>query len=277
MSRHTVAAVQMTSVSDKSKNLATARRLVSQADERGASLVALPELFNCLAQPDTIASQAEPIPGPTSQAMSELAAKCQVTLVAGSIAERCDTNKIYNTSLLFGPDGVLLAQYRKLHLFDIDLPGCVTFRESQFVAMGNRLVVTDSVIGRLGQATCYDLRFPELFRLLVDLGAELLVIPSAFTMATGRDHWEVLLRARAIENQLFVVAPNQYGRHSENLHTYGRSMIIDPWGTVLATAPDGEGLITAEIDFDQLGQIRSRLPCLQHRRNLEQLPPARET
>jgi predicted amidohydrolase len=244
---------------------------VSQAAERGASLVALPELFNCLAQPGTIVSQAEPIPGPTSQAMSELAATCQVTLVAGSIGERSETNKIYNTSLLFGPDGAMLARYRKLHLFDIDLPGSVTFRESQFMASGDRVVVTQTAIGRLGQATCYDLRFPELFRLLVDGGAELLVIPAAFTMATGRDHWEVLLRARAIENQVYVVAPNQYGRHDKDLHTYGRSMIIDPWGTVLATASDGEGQITAETDFDRLSQIRSRLPSLLHRRNLDQL------
>jgi predicted amidohydrolase len=270
-----VAAVQMTSRGDKSENLATARRLVSQAAERGAALVALPELFNCLARPEKVLSEAEPIPGPTSQAMSELATKCRVTLVAGSIGERSETNKIYNTSLLFGPDGALLAKYRKLHLFDIDLPGSVTFRESQFMAMGDRVVVTATAIGRLGQATCYDLRFPELFRRLVDLGAELLVIPAAFTMATGRDHWEVLLRARAIENQIFVVAPNQYGRHDEDLHTYGRSMIIDPWGTVVATAPDGEGLITAEIDFDQLGQIRSRLPSLQNRRDLDQLSPDR--
>jgi predicted amidohydrolase len=136
------------------------------------------------------------------------------------------------------------------------------------MAMGDRVVVTATEIGPIGQAICYDLRFPELFRRLVDLGAELLVIPAAFTMATGRDHWEVLLRARAIENQVFVVAPNQWGQHGDDLHTYGRSMIIDPWGTVLATASDGEGLICAEIDLDQLGRVRSCLPSLQHRRNL---------
>ena len=272
-----VAAVQMTSVADKSRNLAIAKRLVKDAAERGAALVALPELFNCLGHPDEIVSQAEPIPGPTSQAMSDLAAECQVTLVAGSMGERSGTDKIYNTSLVFGPDGALLASYRKLHLFDIDLPGFVTFRESHFMATGDRLVVTATSIGRLGQATCYDLRFPELFRLLIDLGAEVLVIPAAFTLATGRDHWEVLLRARAIENQVFVVAPNQYGHHGADLHTFGRSMIIDPWGTVLATAPDGEGVITAEINFDRLDRIRSQLPSLQHRRDLDQLAPVRET
>jgi predicted amidohydrolase len=250
---------------------------VRQAADRGASLVALPELFNCLAQPEEIVAQAEPIPGPTSRAMSELAAECQITLVAGSIAERCGDAKTYNTSLLFGPDGALLASYRKLHLFDIDLPGVVTFRESQHMARGDRVAVTDSPVGRLGQAICYDLRFPELFRRLTDLGAQLLVIPSAFAMATGRDHWEVLLRARAIENQAFVVAPDQYGHHCENVHTYGRSMIVDPWGTVLAQAADGEALITAEVDFDQLRQIRQRLPCLTHRRNIAALGPSYNT
>jgi predicted amidohydrolase len=273
MSRHLVAAAQMTSTSDKSSNLTTAQRLVRQAADRGASLVALPELFNCLDHPDAIVAQAEPIPGPTSEFMSELAAKCQVTLVAGSIAERSHANETYNTSLLFGPDGAMLARYRKLHLFDIDLPDSVTFRESQFMTSGDCLAVTKTDIGWLGQATCYDLRFPELFRRLLDMGAELLVIPAAFTMATGRDHWEILLRARAIENQLFVIAPNQFGHHGKDLRTYGRSMIIDPWGTVLATAPDGEGLVAAEIDFDQMSQIRSRLPSLKHRRDLDRLFP----
>ena len=277
MTRHTVAAVQMTSGADKSENLATASRLVRQAAERGAALIALPELFNCLGSHDIIISQAEEIPGPTSEAMRALAAECQVTLVAGSIGERSkESGKIYNTSLLFGPDGTPLAQYRKLHLFDIDLPGFVTFRESHFMSVGQRLVVTETAVGRLGHAICYDLRFPELFRLLIDLGAECFVIPSAFTMVTGRDHWQVLLQARAIENQVFVIAPNQYGRHSPKLETYGRSLILDPWGTVLATAPDGEGFICADIDLENLDRVRRQLPSLEHRRDLDQLSPVRE-
>jgi predicted amidohydrolase len=270
MSRHIVAAVQMNSTADKSENLEVATRLIGTAVERGAELIALPELFNCLAHPDEIVAQAEPIPGPTCDLMSEMAAGYKVTIVAGSIAERDSTNKIYNTSVIFGPDGSQLAQYRKLHLFDIDLPN-VTFCESRFMEHGNQLSVTNTSVGRLGQGTCYDLRFPELFRRLVELDAEIFVIPAAFTLATGRDHWEVLLRARAIENQVYVIAPDQFGRHGEGLHTFGRSMIIDPWGTVLATVPDGEGVVTAEIDLDQLRQIRSRLPCLQHRRKLELL------
>ncbi|MEO2032094.1 MAG: carbon-nitrogen hydrolase family protein [Planctomycetaceae bacterium] len=230
-------------------------------------LIALPELFNCLAEPPTIVEQAEVIPGPTSETKSNLAAELQVTLVAGSIAQHADqSGKVYNTSLLFGPDGCELARYRKIHLFDIDLPGQVTFQESALMVPGDQIVVTETAIAVVGQATCYDLRFPELFRSLVGEGANVFVIPSAFTMATGRDHWQVLLQARAIENQVYLIAPNQFGRHTERIHTYGHSMIIDPWGTVLAAAPDGEGMITAEIDFDRQAEIRSRLPCLNHRR-----------
>lgn len=277
MSHHIVAAIQMNSTDDKSENLETGRRLVSEAADRGATLVVMPELFNCLGQPETIVSNAEPIPGPTSELMSQLARELQITLLAGSFGERCEgDDKIYNTSLLFGPAGDVLTKYRKLHLFDIDLPGEVTFRESEFMGFGDRIAVTETDVGRLGQATCYDLRFPELFRLLVDQGAEVIAIPSAFAMATGRDHWEVLLRARAIENQCIVIAPNQFGHHGEKLQTYGRSMIIDPWGTVLAKATDGSGIITAEIDLDHLARVRSHLPCLQHRRPLERFSLAAE-
>lgn len=264
--------VQMTSGPDKSKNVETAIRLTEEAVRRGARLVVLPELFNCLAMPETIVEQAESIPGPTAEAMSRLAARLQTTLLAGSIAERVPgADKVFNTSLLFSPEGEQLAQYRKIHLFDIDLPGHVTFQESGFMQPGDRLVVTETRFGKLGQATCYDLRFPELFRRLIAAGAEVLCIPSAFTLATGKDHWEPLLRARAIENQAYVIAANQYGRHHPSIRTNGRSMILDPWGIPLAVAPDGETVITAEIDFDRQSQIRAELPSLQHRRNLDDL------
>ncbi len=271
MSRHIVAAVQMTSTANKAENLAIAERLVRRASKRGAQLVAIPELFNCLGEPETIVANAEPIPGPTSQLMGQLAAELGITLVAGSIGEQTESKKICNTSLIFGPDGSPLAKYQKVHLFDIDLPGRVTFRESDFMTPGEVLAITETEVGQLAQATCYDIRFPNLFQLYADRGAEIIVTPSAFTLPTGRDHWEVLLRARAIENQVFIVAPNQFGKHGGELNSYGRSMIIDPWGTVLAKAADGEGVITAEIDFDSQKQIRSRLPCLQHRRDLDQL------
>lgn len=270
MSRHLVAAVQMTSGADKDQNLAAATRLVERAAARGAELIALPELFNCLGSPDAIVAAAEPVPGPTSEAMGGLARRLGVTLLAGSIAERIEgSDKIHNTSLLFAPDGRQLALYRKIHLFDVDLPGRVTFQESAFMRPGDRIAVSPTPLGTLGQATCYDLRFPDLFRRLVESGMQLLAVPSAFTLATGRDHWQVLLRARAVENQVYVIAPNQYGRHTPSLTTYGRSMIIDPWGVVLATAADGEGVACAEIDLDHLAEVRSRLPSLQHRRRID--------
>lgn len=272
MQRAIVGAVQMTSGPDKARNLETAVRLVEEATARGARLVTLPELFNCLGGSETIASQAEPVPGPTSLAMSELAARLQVTLLAGSIAEQVEgADKVFNTSLLFSPEGEQLASYRKIHLFDIDLPGQITFQESSFMQAGDRMVVTETSIGRLGQATCYDLRFPELFRRLMNAGADVLCVPSAFTLPTGRDHWQPLLRARAIENQTYVIASNQYGRNGPGIVTYGRSAIIDPWGVPLAVAADGENVITAEIDLNHQAEIRARLPALQHRRNLDEL------
>jgi predicted amidohydrolase len=273
MVRFMAAAVQLTSGAQKSENLATASRLVEEAARRGAQLVVLPELFNCLAAPERIVSQAETIPGPTSTAMSQLASRLRVTLVAGSIAERVEgCDKVFNSSLVFSPDGRQLACYRKIHLFDVDLPGHVTFQESRIMEPGDRLVAVQTAVAKLGQATCYDLRFPELFRRLVDAGTQLFCIPSAFTATTGRDHWEPLLRTRAIENQVYVVAPNQFGHNSPSIQTYGRSMIIDPWGVPLATAADGEGVITAEIDLDREAEIRARLPSLRHRRSVEQFP-----
>jgi len=271
MNHCTVAALQMTSGSDKSRNLATATGLVEEAAQRGAHFAALPELFNCLGAPETIMAQAEPIPGPTSQAMSELAARLKITLLAGSIAERASSGGVFNSSLLFAPDGRQLSCYRKIHLFDIDLPGRVTFMESKFLSPGDRIRVTETPIGRLGQAICYDLRFPELFRCLVDREAELFVVPAAFTMATGRDHWEALVRARAIENQAYVIAPNQFGRHTPSMNSYGRSLIVDPWGTVLATAPDGEAVITAVVQRTHQAEIRATLPAITHRRDLSEM------
>ena len=263
------AAVQMTSTDDVEENLDIAHRLVRVAASRGASLIALPELFTVLGEPEVIAAGAQPVPGPATRMLAGWAEELNVTLVGGSLAERREGHRrISNTSLVFGPRGDQLGCYRKMHLFDIDLPGRVSFCESAFVEPGDEIVVCETPAGRIGQATCYDLRFPELFRELVDRGAEIIVVPSAFTQATGRDHWEVLLRARAIENQVFVVAPNQFGQHAPGITTYGRSVIIDPWGTVLATAPDGEAVITAELDFQSQHDIRTSLPALKHRRDL---------
>lgn len=265
MLKYLAAAVQLNSREDRAANLAAARRWAEAAARRGAALVALPEMFSCLGRPEAMLEAAEEIPGPTSDDLAHLARRLGVTLVGGSIAERAPEGRAYNTSLLFGPDGGLLARYRKRHLFDIDLPGRVTNQESRWFAHGNAIVVAETPVGKLGLAICYDLRFPEHFRRLADAGAEAIAIPSAFTLATGRDHWEVLLRARAIENQTFVVAPNQFGQHTPALTSFGRSTIVDPWGTLLAVAADGEGLAVAEIDFERLAEIRAQLPALRHR------------
>lgn len=266
-----VAVVQMNSSESRSDNLRRAARLVSEAANQGAQLIALPELFNCLGEPESIRANAEPMSGATVSKMRELAKSFNITLLAGSFA-RLDDDSVFNASPLISPSGDILATYDKLHLFDIDIPGEVTFKESDLMGFGDHLCITATSVGTIGQATCYDLRFPALFQRLVEQGAEIIAIPSAFAMSTGRDHWEVLLRARAIENQCFVIAPNQFGRHGEKLQTYGRSMIIDPWGTVIAQAPDKECVIYAEIDMAQLKSVRRNLPCLDHRRDLHELP-----
>lgn len=268
------AAVQMTCGPDKDANLATAARLVEQAASQGAQLVVLPELFQSLAPAAQIPRLAEEIPGPSSRAMADLARRLKIVLVAGSIAERDPAGgrpdegaRVYNTSLLFDAQGGERARYRKRHLFEVDLPGRVTIRESLWCGSGSYECVTETSVGRIGQAICYDVRFPELFRRLADANAEILAIPSAFARTTGRDHWEVLLRARAIENQAFVVAANQTGAPTPQLETYGHSMIVDPWGTVLAQCDDGEAVIVADLDFEKLRTIREQLPALKHRRS----------
>lgn len=263
------AAVQMSSTADKNSNLQQAEHWIGEAVKQGASLVVLPELFNCLASPEEMVSVAEAIPGPTSEAASAWAKRWEITLLAGSMLEQAGDGKAYNTSLVFAPNGELLRTYRKIHLFDIDLPGQVTFQESNFVQPGERIETVDTACGRLGLSICYDLRFPELYRRLAADGADVIAVPSAFAMATGRDHWQVLLQARAIENQAFVIAANQHGKHSEEITTYGRSMIIDPWGTPLSTASDGQGLAMATIDLAKSKAVRVRLPALTHRRGIE--------
>ncbi len=261
MPQHLVAAIQMTSGPDKSANLASAVELIARAARRGASLVVLPELFTCLGDPVRMVAQAESIPGPTVDTLRQVAREHRATLVAGSLAERAaEPGKIYNTSALVGPDGQLLATYRKIHLFHIDLPGRLQFREADLMLPGEGVTVTSTAMGRIGQAICFDLRFPELFGQLVNQGAEFVALPSAFTTSTGPDHWEVLLRARAIENQVYVIAANQFGRHGQHMESYGRSMIVDPWGLVLATARDGPGIILSEVDNAAVQEARARLP-----------------
>ncbi|MGD9645207.1 MAG: carbon-nitrogen hydrolase family protein [Pirellulales bacterium] len=267
MDRFLAATVQMSSREDAPANLDAACRAIEQAADRGARLVVLPEMFLCLGRAPAIVAAGESIPGPATERLAALAARHKLVLVAGSIPEKSPApDKVFNTAIAFGPDGQLLASYRKMHLFDVAIPGAVEIRESSWYVPGNDVVAVDTPCGRLGLAICYDLRFPELFRRLASERIELCALPSAFTLTTGRDHWEVLIRARAIENQIYLLAANQWGQHAEGLTSYGHSMIVDPWGTVLATAADGPGLALAQIDLARQRDIRQRLPALQHRR-----------
>jgi predicted amidohydrolase len=265
--RALAAVAQMTSTADVERNLATAEALVEQAASRGALLVGLPENFAFLR------SEGEPVPEPQDldgawvHRMSALARRTHVTLLLGSLPERvAGDRRVRNTSVLLGPDGAILAVYRKIHLFDIDLPGMEHLKESKAVLPGDEVVVADSALGPLGLSICYDLRFPELYRELGRRGARVLCVPSAFTERTGKAHWEVLLRARAIENLAYVFAPAQVGHHGGGRSSHGQAMIVDPWGAVVAQVPDGEGIALAELDFARLERLRRELPALSHAR-----------
>jgi predicted amidohydrolase len=265
-----VAAVQLNSTPEVDANLARSRELIREAAARGARLVALPEYFAYLGPEAGLAALAQPVDGPLVTGFRELAAELKIFLLLGTFPESADPGQAlpYNTSLLLGPQGQVLARYRKLHLFDADLPGRPPHRESRSTRPGAEVVAAPltGTPGVAGLAICYDLRFPELFRALMAKGANLFLVPAAFTLATGPDHWEVLLRARAIENQAYVVAPAQYGGYAPGRRCFGRSLIIDPWGLVLAQAPDREGLILARLDFECLQSLRAEFPCLSHRR-----------
>jgi predicted amidohydrolase len=261
------AAVQLNSTADTEANLETADRLVREAVDRGAVLVVLPEKWSVLGTPEELASGAEPLEGRFIDWARKLAAELGIDLIAGSVLEHvAGRTKRSNTSVHVGPDGEIKSVYRKLHMFDVEVDG-VTYAESRDEEPGDEVVVSELADGtRVGLSICYDLRFPELYRTLVAEGAEVLVVPAAFTLATTRDHWQVLVRARAIENQCYVIAPNQIGTHAPGIRSGGRSLIVDPWGVVLASAPDSETAIVADLDFEALHQIRHRLPALTHRR-----------
>jgi predicted amidohydrolase len=258
------AAVQLNSNGDKARNLAAAERLVRAAAADGARLVALPEKWNLLAAGEQLLAGAEPLDGPSLSAARGWARDLGIHLLAGSIAERGE-EKAANTSVLIGPGGEDLAVYRKIHMFDVDAGG-VAYRESEYEQPGSEVVTAPVGEAILGLSVCYDLRFPELFRILAVRDARVLAVPSAFTRATGRDHWEVLLRARAIENQAFVLAPNQVGEAPPHFDSFGHSAIVDPWGELLAVAPDGECFVAAELDFAAQDRVREQLPSLANRR-----------
>ncbi len=255
--------------------MAEAERLIRRAVGYGASLVATPECTVYLGPWDQRAAIAEPLDGPLASHFAGLARQLGIHLLIGSFPERVlledgsqDPQRTYNTSLLFGPNGSLLASYRKIHLFDVDVPGGVSLQESRTTVAGDRAVTCDTALGVLGLSICYDLRFPELYRALVDDGAQLITIPAAFTLDTGKDHWHALIRARAIETQTWVLAPGQWGRHGDRgiRRSYGHSLIVDPWGTVVAECGDGPGICLAEIQRDRVAKIRRGMPLADHRR-----------
>ncbi len=259
------AAVQLNSTEDKERNLATADRLTREAANAGAELIVLPEKFNLLGTHEAYLAGAETLAGPTIGWAREAARELGVDLVAGSIVERRDGRaKLSNTSVHVGPDGELRGVYRKIHMFDVTVAGR-EYRESASQEPGDDVVTSEARGARLGLSVCYDLRFPELFRILAIHGARIIALPAAFTKVTGEAHWDVLVRARAIENQAFVVAADQVGRHPPDHESFGGSQIVDPWGEVLARAADEECLIVAELDLARQDEVRASLPSLANR------------
>ena len=263
-----VAVIQLTSTPDLAANLARTKGYLEEARDHGADLVVLPENYGFLGSERSKLKYAQGLEdGPFISPLRELAQKFGMGIIAGGMPERGpDVEHVFNTSVFIGRDGEILGSYRKIHLFDIDLVGKVSYQESASVAAGEDIVVVNFDGWKVGLSICYDLRFPELYRAMIDKGAELITVPAAFTAQTGEAHWAVLLRARAIENQCFVAAAGQYGEHLPGRISYGKSALIDPWGRVLNEAPDGEGVLTSHFRKEVLTQVRTQLPCLTHRR-----------
>jgi len=261
-----VACVQISSSGSKADNLERMEALVARAASTGADIVLLPEKWNGLGSHEILREVAEPLDGgETVEAMSGWARTHRITLVGGSIAERREgREKLSNTCVVFDGGGEIVAVYRKIHMFDVEVGGQV-YRESETEEPGEGPVVCTAEGWALGLTVCYDLRFPELYRILAVEGAELVTVPAAFTLYTGKDHWELLLRARAVENQCYVAAANQWGVHGEGKASYGRTMIVDPWGVVLAQAPDEDAVVSAELDRAHMERVRRALPSLANR------------
>jgi predicted amidohydrolase len=261
-----VACVQLTSRDDKAANLETTEQLVARAASLGADVVVLPEKWNAIGDAELLHAAAESLEdGESVSAMAEWARSHGITLVGGSITERRPgREKLSNTSLVFDPSGDVVATYRKIHMFDVEVGGLV-YRESDAEEGGDEPVACTAEGWKLGLTICYDVRFPELYRILALEGAILATIPAHFTMHTGKDHWHLLLRARAVENGFYVAAPAQVGVTGIGRPSYGRSLIVDPWGTILAQAPDEETVVTAELDRARVDEVRSQIPSLANR------------
>ncbi len=265
-----VAAVQMRSIGDLAANLGVVRELVGKAAAGGAELVVLPECFSFLGrgEGDKFAA-AETLDGrgPVLGALREAATTHGTWIIGGGTPEIVpgDPTRTYNTLVVIDPRGELVARYRKIHLFDVDIPGGATLRESDATAAGDEAVVADIAGVKVGLSICYDLRFPELYRTLVkDKGAEVVVIPAAFTAHTGAAHWHVLMRARAIEDQVWIVAAAQWGKHNDKRESYGHSLVVDPWGTIVGELAEGDGVVAATLDGDVVAKRRTQMPVLRH-------------
>ena len=260
------AAIQLNSTADVDRNIESAERLVRAAAGAGAELIVLPEKWSLLAAGEVMAELAEPLEGRVIESARSWARELEVHLLAGSVPERVPGRELLsNTSVMIDPDGRIAAVYRKIHMFDVDVGG-VSYRESEFEQAGEEIVLARAGEIEVGLTVCYDLRFPELFRILALSGAQAITVPSAFTATTGRDHWEVLLRARAIENQLYVIAANQFGEAPPHYESWGHSMLIDPWGRVLDVVEAGEGHAIGELALGELDDVRERVPSLANRR-----------
>jgi deaminated glutathione amidase len=263
-----VSLIQMNTRDDKAANLRVARELIEAAVERDRpDIVSLPETWTSMTSNfDVQYGNSETIPdGEACRMMAELAQKHGIYVHGGSMAERSD-GKCFNTTLVFNPSGEIIARYRKIHLFDVEVPGGVSYRESATMKAGSDVVTCDIDGTTVGLSVCYDMRFPELYRALRDQGAKVIFLPAAFTMMTGRDHWETLIKARAIETQSWLVAPAQIFEHDNGKICYGRSIVVDPWGTVVAKAPDKVGFVTADIDPAYADEVRAKMPVMQHHR-----------
>ncbi|MCB0047841.1 MAG: carbon-nitrogen hydrolase family protein [Caldilineaceae bacterium] len=262
-----MAAVQMNSRNDKQENLRKAEALIDEAAALGADLVALPEMFNMLgAKEDTLTGK-ESVPGLTSDFLRRKAMEHGIIVHGGSIPVAVPgSGKVWNMTLVYDAQGELLGSYAKIHLFDIDITGQTTHNESARFDPGTEMITLESEVGPLGLTICYDIRFPELYRALTLAGARVIFQPAAFTLYTGKDHWETLIRARAIENQIYMVSPAQIGVHPPDNRCFGSAMIVDPWGTILARAPERECVVIADIDYAAQDRVRAQLPALAHRR-----------
>lgn len=267
-----VASIQLNVREDKEKNIQKALKFVDQAAKEGAKLVCLPEYIDYMGPDDKELKQkmSETIPGSTTNLFSEKAKALGIYINCGSFMEKADDGRSYNTSVLFNDKGEIIATYRKMHLYDVEMEDRISIKESDAIKPGSELSVVDTPVGKMGLSICYDVRFPELYRSLALQGAQIMFIPAAFPIYTGYLHWELLIRARAVENQCYVIATGQYGFYDtgEGVEDakYGSSMIVDPWGTVIARAPEGEGIITADIDITKVDEFRNTIPCFKHRK-----------